>query len=195
MADTLDQLLARCQRGDNDAVATLVKRFSNHVLDLATALLQDEHLAEDAMQAAFVTALTRLDQLRTPAAFPGWLRQIVRTEANRILRMRRESVDETADTHVSAEPSPPEHAELAERARQVRDAIAALPPAARDAAQLFYLYEMKCDQVADQLGIPQGTVKRRLHDARKRLQSMLLGLVAPPPQRPEEPRHGANPPL
>jgi len=195
MAELLDELLARCRRGDDDAVAVLVKRFANYVLDLATALLQDEHLAEDAMQAAFVTALTRLDQLRTPAAFPGWLRQIVRTEANRILRARRENVTETRDDRVSAEPRPPEHTLMQERRQQVRDTIAALPPAARAAVQLFYLHEMKCDQVADRLRIPQGTVRRRLHDARKRLHAMLLGQIAPETQPREQPRRHTGLPL
>lgn len=195
MTELLDELLARCRRGDQDAVAVLVKRFANYVLDLAAALLSDQHLAEDAMQAAFVTALTRLEQLRTPAAFPGWLRQIVRTEANRILRHRRETSGEAHADPISDTPSPAQQLLQEERRQQVRDAVAALPPATRDAAQLFYLDEMKCSHVADRLGIPEGTAKRRLHDARKRLRDALLGQIAPPPQEPTDHRSDADLPL
>ncbi|MCC7409577.1 MAG: sigma-70 family RNA polymerase sigma factor [Phycisphaeraceae bacterium] len=195
MAEPLDQLLGRCRRGEDDAVAALVERFAHHVLDLATALLEDQHLAEDAMQGAFVTALARLDQLRTPAAFPGWLLQIVRTEANRILRSRRERVGEVPGSQVAAEPSPSEEAELGEQTRRVRQAVAALPPATREAARLFYLDEMKCHQIAERLDIPPGTVKRRLYDARRLLHGMLLGRIAPDPSHGDQRRGGTGLPL
>ena len=84
MAELLNELLARCRRGDGQAVRTLVQRFGDSVRALARALLDDEHLAEDAVQAALLTAVQRLDQLRQPEAFAGWLRQIVRTEARHL---------------------------------------------------------------------------------------------------------------
>ena len=52
---------------------------------------------------------------------------------------------------------------------------------------MFYLDDMKCSQIAERLGVPQGTVKRRLHDARERLRAMLLGYVmeGEPPEAPK----------
>ena len=55
----------------------------------AYSLLRDAHLAEDAAQEAFVDAYRHLDDLRTPAAFPGWFRRVVFKHCDRITRGRR----------------------------------------------------------------------------------------------------------
>ncbi|MHC4551712.1 MAG: RNA polymerase sigma factor, partial [Planctomycetota bacterium] len=80
MAELLTDLLERCQHGDPAAYQAIVRRFQGKGLDLASSLIGDRHLAEDAVQNAFLTAFSRMDQLREPAAFAGWFRQIVRTE-------------------------------------------------------------------------------------------------------------------
>ena len=177
MSEGLTDLLRRCRDGQADAVAALVARFQPWALDLAHAFVDDHGLAEDAVQEAFVVALARLNDLRDPSAFPGWFRQIVRTQASRITRKRREVLLPVGPEPAGSAPSP--SAELArdEIRALVRDALAALPPAGREAAELFYLDERNCGEVADLLQVPTGTVKRRLHDARKRLRGMLLGHI------------------
>ena len=172
----MEELLARCQRGENDAVETLVRRFRVGALDLAGAILRDAHLAEDAVQEAFVTALRRMADLRDPEAFPGWFRQVVRTECHRILRQHREDVPEAPPEPVADALSPSEEVLRAERRRLVQQAIASLPPAGREAAEMFYLEERDLATIGDRLNVPLGTVKRRLHDARKQMQ-ILLGRV------------------
>lgn len=63
------------------------------------------------------------------------------------------------------------HEELREK---VRGLVEELPPAQRAATRLYYLEERTCREVAGRLAVPEGTVKRRLHDARNRLRTMLL---------------------
>ena len=168
--ELLSELLARCRTGDESAVAELIRRFQPWAVDFAAALLGgDVHSAEDAVQSAFVTAWSRLDELRDPNAFPGWFRQIVRTHTRRIIR-RRHDVADNGDRSV---PSPLEIAESAERARIVRSAVASLPRRTGEAAALHYLHELEIREIASRLDIPTGTVKRRLHDARARLREML----------------------
>ena len=176
-AEPLAQLLVRCRARDGAAVAVLVERFEPGARDLAQAWLRDGVLAEDAVQEAFVTALARLDQLREPDAFPGWFRQIVRTHANRLSRKRREVPLPAGAEAISHQDSAAEALLREELHEEVRRALGALPRAGREAAQLFYLDELSCRQVAAQLEIPAGTVRRRLHDARRRLRGMLLGYV------------------
>ncbi len=59
------------------------------------------------------------------------------------------------------------------------------------AAELFYFEDFSLARIARQLGVPQGTVKRRLHDVRAQLRNLLLGYMVepeppePPPQRPD----------
>jgi len=176
-AEPLAQLLARCRARDGAAVAVLVGRFESGARDLARAWLRDGALAEDAVQEAFVTALARLNQLREPEAFPGWFRQIVRTHANRLSRKRHEAPLSAGTETVDQRGTAAGVLLRDELHEQVRRALDALPRAGREAAQLFYLDELSCRQVAAELGIPAGTVRRRLHDARRRLRGMLLGYV------------------
>jgi len=175
VAETLEELLAGCGQGDEQAVCELVRRFAESCRRLAAALLGDEHLAEDAVQEAFLTALTRLGQLRRTECFPGWLRQIVRAEVGRILRRRREQPNGLAIERPAADPPPDEQAQFQEQRELVRAALKRLPPAQQSVAEMFYLKELGYSSIADRLNLPRGTVKRRLHDARRRLRDILLG--------------------
>src|SRR5689334_4382413 len=71
------------------AFGEVVRRFQDMAYGYAYAALGDPHLAEDAVQEAFVAAWHRLDQLREAAAFPGWFRRILRTECRRLTRGKR----------------------------------------------------------------------------------------------------------
>jgi len=177
MTDTMDKLIEQCRAGDEQAVATLVARFCVYGRDLAGALLGDDHLAEDAVQESFLTALRRLEDLREPAAFPGWFRQIVRSQCNRILRKQKERLQPELPEQPANAPSPLQQVGRDERTAQVRAALAALPPVNRQSAELYYLAELKCAEIATRLDVPTGTVKRRLHDARSQLRTMLLGHI------------------
>lgn len=188
MTDSLQQLLARCRGGDEEAIALLVERFGRRARSLATAILGDEHLAEDAVQEGFLAALERLGQLRDPLAFPAWFRQIVRTQAHRILRARRERVGGEGDAQPAGASAPDQAAQAQELRRIVRRAVADLPPAGSAAAELFYLDEHTVAETAELLNVPVGTVKRRLHDARTMLRSMLLGYVCDEPEEERPPR-------
>ncbi len=193
MSEGLAELLERCRGGDSRAIATLVRRFQPWALDLARALLGDAHLAEDAVQASFVRALVRLSDLREPAAFPGWLRQVVRTECHAIARRQTDAALPPGRDPPAAAPTPAEQTEILERCRLVRQALAQLPASSRQAAELYYLEQFNCAEVAERLDVPAGTVKRRLHDARLRLRQMLLGYVEPTPPRPPKRPDGQIP--
>jgi RNA polymerase sigma factor (sigma-70 family) len=174
-AELLSELLVRCRAGEKSAVEELVRRFRPWAVDFSAALLGgDTHLAEDAVQSAFMTAFSRLNELRDPNAFAGWFRQIVRTETRRILRRRRLDAADVANQDPSDDrASPPNHAESNERRTAVRAAIESLPRRASEAAALHYLHELEVREVARRLSIPTGTVKRRLHDAREKLRERL----------------------
>ena len=177
MNEPLEELLGRCRTGDADAVKALVQRFRPWALDLAAALLDDGGLAEDAVQEAFIAALQRLGDLREPRAFPHWFRQIIRTHALRIVRRRREWVPVSPETAACPGAAPDETLAREELRQTVRDALRTLPSPGRETAELFYLEECSCNEVAERLQVPTGTVKRRLHDARIRMRGMLIGHI------------------
>lgn len=182
MKTLLRDLLTLCETGDNEAVAELVRRFRPWALDFALAITDDRDLAEDAVQEAFITAIGRLRDLRDADAFPGWFRQIIRTRAGRIMRSRRELTGSQDELTVATDGIPQDAIEANELRKVVREALSSLSNARKDAAELFYFEELSCAGISDRLGVPQGTVKRRLHDARAQLRSMLLGYI-----REEEP--------
>ena len=179
MAELLADLLERCRKGDQFAYQVVVKRFQNKALDLAKALIGDRHLAEDAIQEAFLTAFCRLNQLREPAAFVGWFRQIVRTEALRVVRKNSRNREKVVG-YQSNQLSPLEKIELEELRQIIHQALSGLSESSRETAELFYLDEQSCAEVAQTLNVPNGTVKRRLHDTRQKLRDILLGYIEEP---------------
>lgn len=180
MNELLVDLLVRCKERDRDAIAELIRRFRYWATDFATAVLDDKDLAEDAVQDAFIVALEKLNELREPKAFPGWFRSIIRTSALRISRSRHElSWDDNVEPQMAD--ASENKLRLDELHEQVRAAMEALPKSERETTELFYFNEMSCSEISNTLCVPQGTVRRRLHDSRKRLKSMLLGYISPEP--------------
>ena len=84
-----DQLVQEARAGDVGAFVELTRRFQHFAFGSALALVRDFQQAEDVVQEAFVAAWTALPTLTEPAAFPGWLRGIVRHQAFRVLRRKR----------------------------------------------------------------------------------------------------------
>jgi DNA-directed RNA polymerase specialized sigma24 family protein len=75
--ESIASLVEDARSGDLAAFARLIRRFQAMAYGYAYSSLGDFSLAEDAAQGAFVEAYRKLDDLREPAAFPGWFRRIV----------------------------------------------------------------------------------------------------------------------
>jgi len=87
-----DTLVRRASNGDVRAFVELTQRFQHFAVGTALTLLQDFQRAEDVVQEAFVAAWSALSTLDDPAAFPGWLRTIVRHHAFRVLRRKLQTL-------------------------------------------------------------------------------------------------------
>ena len=174
--EELAALVVNAQKGDLDTYGVIVRRCQGMALATAYARLQDRHLAEDAVQEAFVQAYRDLKDLRTPAAFPGWLKRIVFKHCDRATRGRRVATIELdcAAEIRSPSPGPDDELHRKELRRRVRDAIQALPQHQRTTTQLFYVDGYSQREVAEFMEVPVTTVKKRLHDARKRLKKSML---------------------
>jgi RNA polymerase sigma factor (sigma-70 family) len=156
-----------------DAFGELVRRFQDTAFAYAYAILRERTAAEDAVQAAFLTAWLHRRELNEPAAFGGWLRTIVRTECHRILRQPRlttVSLDAVEPPRVDAD----EETLLTRELRQLLlKAIRDLPDADRAVILLKYASESSYQDLSLFLNKPIGTVKKRLHVARRRLRASL----------------------
>lgn len=160
--------------GDPRAVPALVDLLEAPGRRLASALLDDPHAAEDAVQEALIDAVRLIGTLREARSLPAWFRQLVRTHAGRIARRRREYAAGHVPEPLATAPPPERQMEAEELRMRVRQALAELAPAGRQTAELFYFGGLSLSEVADVLGIPPGTAKRRLHDARRQLREILV---------------------
>jgi RNA polymerase sigma-70 factor (ECF subfamily) len=115
---------------------------------------------DDAMQETFIAILRNLRSLRDPAALHGWVRRIAVREAIRVARGRDLPVDPAAIAPVEAVP-----VDVATML-DVRAALADLSPQQRAMLVLRDVDGLSESEVADQLRLPVGTVKSRLHRAR-----------------------------
>ena len=165
-------LVRAAQAGDRDAFGELFERFQPTVMAIAMRRLRDFADAQELCQDVFVQAMLKIEQLRTPEAFGGWLRQItVRMAINRAVR-RAPAVSvepEVLAATVTGVGSPLEDVLEVERQDQVREGLDRLGEMDRDTLVAFYVHGHSLIEMADDFDAPLGTIKRRLHVARKRL--------------------------
>src|SRR5262249_22321575 len=171
MAMDHEPLVRRASCGDVRAFVELTGRFQHFAFGSALALVRDFQQAEDVVQEAFVAAWSSLPTLADPAAFPGWLRSIVRHHAFRIMRRKHlETLPlSAADDVPSEEPAPDHRAEQRQGAAAALASIAELPDALREPATLFFVHECSHQDIATFLGLSVATVNNRLHAARSQL--------------------------
>ena len=196
MRDSRNQISCRTvpDAEAREAFGELVRRYQGAATAYAYALLRNYAGAEDAAQAAFLSAWLHRNELRDPEAFGGWLRTIVRTECSRITRRASVATIPIDTAFVECpEPSTGDGPDW-ERRQLLLTAINALPDSDRSLIALRYLSDFSYDDICRFLELPLSTVKKRLHDARKRLRQGLLastseGRARQLLQRPRDVRH------
>jgi RNA polymerase sigma-70 factor (ECF subfamily) len=177
---TVGQLVLAAQDGDRDAFGELVRRFEQAVLAIALRRLKNYAEAQELSQEVFVQALRKLDQLREPECFGGWLRSItVRLAINRMVRRQPErgTEPETLAATCVETKTPLTEALASERRRQVRDSLDRLRKLDRETLVAFYVEGQTLIEMSSAFDSPIGTIKRRLHVARKRLARELESLA------------------
>ena len=178
---SLEYLVEAAQAGDRDAFGELATRFEPMVYAVAVRRLGNHSEAQELCQEVLVKAMQKLDQLKAPAAFGGWLRSItVRMAINRQVRRAPMIATEPQALDASCiESRTPLDAALAkERAAQVRGGLAQLGALDRDTLEAFYVRGESLAEMSESFRAPVGTIKRRLHVARKRLAEHLEAAAA-----------------
>jgi len=167
-------LVARARRGDRTAFGTLVERFAPQARRVARAVLEDPDDADDAAQDAFLAALVKLDQYDPGRPFGPWLMRIVANAAADRRRRRRVRRTEPLDAELAGGGGMPdvttERRLLGER---LRTALAELPERRRLAVVLFDVEGYSHAEIAELLGIPEGTARSEVFHARRRLREIL----------------------
>ncbi|MEO1496029.1 MAG: sigma-70 family RNA polymerase sigma factor [Planctomycetota bacterium] len=176
-----DTLVRAAQDGDRAAFGELAMRFEPMVRAVALRRLGNPSEAAELTQEVLLRAMDRLHQLTEPKAFPGWIKSItVRMAINRQTRRGRalDAEPQTLEETCVDDASPFEAAVASERAEQVRDGLDRLGAMDRDTLVAFYVRGETLVEMSDAFRAPVGTIKRRLHVARKRLAAELSELQA-----------------
>jgi RNA polymerase sigma-70 factor, ECF subfamily len=172
----VERLVRLAQAGDREAFGVLIERFQDSVLAIARRRHRDAEEARELVQEVFLHAMRKLPQLREPACFGAWLHKItVRVSINRATRRPPLLVAEPETLESRGKPTRTPLEEMVDRERRdlVRSAIESLRPMDRNALEAFYLKGKSLAEIAADWSVPLGTIKRRLHVARGRLESSL----------------------
>ncbi|MCC6574657.1 MAG: sigma-70 family RNA polymerase sigma factor [Planctomycetes bacterium] len=171
MDSELAEHLKLARQGDIQAFGYVVTALQPLVLAVCRRYLRP-HEAEDAAQETFLRAWSRLGEVRDLQAFPGWLSAVARTLALRSVRGKRADL---LDADAPSRPDSADEIERGEAAHAIRRAIAELKDGHKGVIERHYLEGSKLEEIAALLGLPLGTVKRRLFEAREQLRARLAG--------------------
>lgn len=175
------QLVERAWEGDRGAFGTLYERYVRYVKTIALRILRSEADADEVCQDVFIQAMEKLQQLKDPACFGGWLGSIAhRKSLNHKARRRCLLAGDSPLLEYGGDDSslPIEQAITAEQARMVRANVKRLRPLDRNTLVAFYFHGQTLVEMSDEFDAPVGTIKRRLHVARKRLAQQMESGVA-----------------
>lgn len=178
---TVAQLVVRAQDGDRDAFGELFDRYRASIVAGAMTRVRNADEADELAQDVFIQAMQKIGQLRVPEAFGGWLRQIVhRMAINHVTRNRAAIAcdPETLEATCVSEDAPDQVAEHREQAEAIRNSIDRLGELDQATLTAFYLNGRTLIEMSDEFQAPIGTIKRRLHVARKRLAKEMDSLQA-----------------
>ena len=155
----------------------LVGEYRTRLQAAAMLLCGNAHTAEDLVFRAFEKAINRIDDFRPTGSFYYWIYTILlnfwrmdqRKRSVRQELMPKDELPETADTR----PDPYQQMLFAGTAEAVRSAVQKLPDEFREVVVLRYFEELSTPEIARIVGVPEGTVRSRLHYAREALDAML----------------------
>lgn len=170
----LDLLVMAMQDGDKRAFALLYQHYHRDLHRFAAYLLTNPAAAEDLVQNVWLKVSRRITRLNDPAVFTSWLYRAVRWEVMDYQKQAANRQQQTVDIDtVAAEFGAADSQQHADDNNDLSKALTLLAADERLVVQLHYLHELELGQIALIVDIPVGTVKSRLHRARKQLQQQL----------------------
>ncbi len=174
MRDVVEQAM----RGDREAFGWLVGQTSDRMYAIATRILRDSDLAEDALQGALLTAWRQLPTLRDPDRFEAWVRKLLVHACYAEARRRRSWSANVRVLPVDGPAAPDESISVADRDALDR-AFRRLTIEQRAVFVLHHHLGLPLIEIAETLGVPAGTARSRLHYATRTLRAAIEADAAP----------------
>lgn len=181
---TETELIAGCIRQDRTCQEALYKRFYGKMLGVCLRYAKDRDEASDMLQEGFIKVFGSIRNFASKGSFEGWVRRIVVNTAVDHLRKNKHGymIVSTVYAREGDIPDPAEEIEdddlinnLSEA--EILNAISQLSPAYRTVFNLYVMEDLPHKEIADQLGISEGTSKSNLAKARFQLKKNLNNLI------------------
>ena len=204
LQDVPNDLLTRCQQGNQAAFEELVGRIGPDLYKMIFAQMRDHDDTDEILQECLIRLYKHLPSLREVAKFPGWVSRMIinQCHSHRLKRSRTamESTDdmvEIQDREVmwqnAQSGNPRRDLMRKEVMADINRAIRELPPRQRSAIVLFEVEGCSIRQVAEAMECSEGAVKFNIHQARKKLKQSLREYVRQRPSEREKEVRGESP--
>ncbi|MGA1017734.1 MAG: RNA polymerase sigma factor [Phycisphaerales bacterium] len=172
------RLIERARGGDPSAIEGLVRRYQGSLHAFLLRRCGRPELAEDLVQESFVRVLRSLDRFDPRFRFSTWLFKIGRRLMVNHFQKMRPAYDSEVVEGRSVEDAPPAR-DILERERResilgaVEHALEGLNPSQRRIVRMFHEQGRSIQNIAGELGLPEGTIKSHLHRARRRMEEAI----------------------
>ena len=166
-------LVLLCREGDRGAFERLVIRYQKPVFNLALRMLRSRQDAMDVAQTTFLKAFEHLGDYDPAFRFYSWLYRIAVNESLNALALRKPRGELDGDV-VDDTPGPDRAAEGDQALHAIEDGLMHISPELRTVLVLRHITQLSYEDMAQALGLPEKTVKSRLHRAREQLRDHLL---------------------
>jgi len=166
-------LVLRCRRGQRAAWEELVQTWERPLFYYIHRLIDNEDDARQVLQQSWVSILQGLGKLREPRKLPAWLYRIARTTALTHLRRRygERALCQNGEATTAVDVT---DGQLDfDNAEQIHYGLGRLSLIHREVLTLFFLQDLSIEEIAGVLEVPVGTVKSRLHHAKRMLRAIL----------------------
>jgi RNA polymerase sigma-70 factor (ECF subfamily) len=178
--DETESLAHAAQQGDRHAFGRLFERHQKAVYATVYRRLENHADTEEVCQDVFLQAWVKIGQLSDPRRFSGWLQVIAtRMSINGASRDRKNREIGSSDglPNVYAKEAAPEAIAIAhERQAQVQQAMGRLKKADQEILKFVHIEDRLYREIGEQLGKPDGTIKRWAHEGRNRLKEELAAM-------------------
>jgi RNA polymerase sigma-70 factor (ECF subfamily) len=169
------QLIAALKRGESRAHKVVYERFANKMLAVCTRYCGNRNDAEEVMLDGFMRVFEKINQFREDGSFEGWIRRIMVTESLMLLRKHKQWRQEVPIEEVTVEPNY-EWADTEINENDLLRLVNQLPDGYRTVFNLYAIEGYSHAEIAETLGISEGTSKSQLSRARMILQANLKKL-------------------
>ena len=167
--------VAQARAGEPAAWDALCRRYQLPLYVFVFELVRDEQAALDLVQETFLAAVRHLGSLREEAKFGSWLFGIAHQKCLQLWRKRTEVLfEEIPESADDFEDGPDDVLIRREQEAAMMSLLAQLPPPQRAVLLLHFIEDFSLDEIARITGTPPGTVKSRLHYAKRALRKLVL---------------------